>query len=598
MEKYSSEDESDVSDSEIMEYKEKTCTQLRSGKIKVKCGQKTFRCPFCPGKMKQAYDLKELLQHAKGIGAAHKRKAKVRATHLGLADYLEKYLERSLEEPLQMVVHNPETTNKNEEEKYVWPWMGILVNLQYVVKFEECCGETEDRLRAQFSRFRPVEVTILGDPNDQSLFATIKFAEELSGFDNGSAFEMYFITKHCGKADWNRSCRKDYLYGWLARSDDYFSSGPIGEHLKKNGVLRSVGDLVREGKEKTDRRVSDFIRQIWEKNKQLEELELKKQLNAMKLCRMREEKYRLDEMLQGEINKRCKQLEDLASNSDIVDRATLEAKMEKENKLLHLVMEKQEKDLCCLLEKQKIQEETDETLKMLTAYQMQLDAKHKLELEVEKLTGKLEILKFRGDHEDMKLQKEIEDVSEELAEKDAELESIDDLNQVLISNEGRTSEELEEAKKEMIRALEKRSGVRSNMIIGVKRMGQLDQRAFREACKLKIAKDDFEGAFALLYSKWEYEINQPEWYFDVDGKKKETIQEDDEKLQALKAEYGKEAYDLVVRAICEMRQYSPHERCPEPELWDFKKDQKATVPEVAAYLVKQWRASKNKRAYT
>ncbi|TVU46254.1 hypothetical protein EJB05_05779, partial [Eragrostis curvula] len=568
MEKYSSEDESDVSDSEIMEYKEKTCTQLRSGKIKVKCGQKTFRCPFCPGKMKQAYDLKELLQHAKGIGAAHKRKAKVRATHLGLADYLEKYLERSLEEPLQMVVHNPETTNKNEEEKYVWPWMGILVNLQYVVKFEECCGETEDRLRAQFSRFRPVEVTILGDPNDQSLFATIKFVEELSGFDNGSAFEMYFITKHC--------------------------------------VLRSVGDLVREGKEKTDRRVSDFIRQIWEKNKQLEELELKKQLNAMKLCRMREEKYRLVKehnekmikMLQGEINKRCKQLEDLASNSDIVDRATLEAKMEKENKLLHLVMEKQEKDLCCLLEKQKIQEETDETLKMLTAYQMQLDAKHKLELEVEKLTGKLEILKFRGDHEDMKLQKEIEDVSEELAEKDAELESIDDLNQVLISNEGRTSEELEEAKKEMIRALEKRSGVRSNMIIGVKRMGQLDQRAFREACKLKIAKDDFEGEFALLYSKWEYEINQPEWYFDVDGKKKETIQEDDEKLQALKAEYGKEAYDLVVRAICEMREYSPHERCPEPELWDFKKDQKATVPEVAAYLVKQWRASKNKRAYT
>ncbi|GJM95833.1 hypothetical protein PR202_ga12611 [Eleusine coracana subsp. coracana] len=190
---------------------------------------------------------------------------------------------------------------------------------------------------------------------------------------------------------------------------------------------------------------------------------------------------------------------------------------------------------------------------------------------------------------------ELDEIIAKLKEKDEEIEFADSLNQDLVVKDSRTSEELEEAKKEMIRAFEERSRARSNLNIVVKKMGELDQRAFRAACKEKIENDDFEGEFALLYSKWQYEIEQPEWYIDDDGKKKEPINENDEKLQALKAESGKEAHDRVLRALREMSEYSPHDRCLEPELWDFKKDEIATVPEVAAYLVKQWRASKKKR---
>lgn len=290
----SSDEESDISDSDITEYKEKTCAQLRAGKRKVKLGEKTFRCPFCPGKMKQDYNLKDLLQHATGIGAAHKRKAKVRATHLGLAKYLEKDLASSLEKPLQIVVYKPKTPDN--EEKFVWPWMGIVVNLQPQLMLREFPREREDWLIAQFSRFRPHQVTILECVKDQTACAIVRFSKQWSGFKDASAFEQHFVAEKYAKADWSKTnCRKDDLYGWLARSDDYDSSGPIGEYLRNNGDLKSVSDLEREGLQATDRRVAYYAHQIEEKNKHLQELELENNKNAMKLERMMEEKDKLIE---------------------------------------------------------------------------------------------------------------------------------------------------------------------------------------------------------------------------------------------------------------------------------------------------------------
>jgi len=61
------------------------------------------------------------------------------------------------------------------------------------------------------------------------------------------------------------------------------------------------------------------------------------------------------------------------------------------------------------------------------------------------------------------------------------------------------------------------------MLFGVKRMGELDRKAFHDACKERIAKDDFDVEFALIYSKWEHEIKQQEWYIDAEGKKKVNL---------------------------------------------------------------------------
>ncbi|OEL29733.1 Factor of DNA methylation 1 [Dichanthelium oligosanthes] len=627
---HSSAEDTDVSDSDIVEYKEKTCAQLRAGKLKVKHGENAFRCPFCPGKKKQVYNLKDLLQHATGIGAAPKRSAKVKATHLGLAMFLEKDIASSLEKPLQIVVYKPKTT-KSEEEVFVWPWMGIVVNLQYELNGKEFSRESEERLRAQLSRFRPLQVTILGDDKDQIFCAIVKFAKDWSGLKDALAFEKHFVVEKYGKTHWNKiNCRKDDLYGWLARSDDYNSPGSIGEHLRENGDLRSVDDLEREGLQETDKRVAHYARQIEVKNNHMRELQTKNNQNAMKLDRMMEEKDRLVEehnrklrkmqkaacqnsrkiideniRLYGEletrkkeIDRKSKQLEKWVTKSN-TDREKLEAakgENAKENRLLSLATQKKKEEdekLLRLVEKQK--KEKEDALKKLYNLEMELASKQKLELEIEQLRGKLEVMRHMGD-EDIDLKTKLDELLETLEEKNDELEGIDSLNQTLIIKERRTNDELEEAKKELTSGLQKMAAVRS--LIGVKKMGELDHKAFIAACKKKTTDAE---QLALLCSKWEDEIRQPDWHpfkvILVDGEAKEIIKEDDEKLQALKAELGEKARDVVVKALLEINEYNPSGRYPLPELWNFKEDRKAPMAEVAAYIVKQWRTNKKKNTY-
>jgi hypothetical protein len=94
-----------------------------------------------------------------------------------------------------------------------------------------------------------------------------------------------------------------------------------------------------------------------------------------------------------------------------------------------------------------LQAETDAALKNLKELEIKLASKHKLELEVEQLKGKLEVMKHMGVGEDTEL--EIENMRKALGKKDAEMDAIDSLNQTLIIKQRRTNDELEDAKKEL-----------------------------------------------------------------------------------------------------------------------------------------------------
>ena len=48
--------------------------------------------------------------------------------------------------------------------------------------------------------------------------------------------------------------------------------------------------------------------------------------------------------------------------------------------------------------------------------------------------------------------------------------------------------------------------------IGIKRMGELDLKAFGIACRKRLSKADAAVTSALLCSKWEEEIRNPNWY--------------------------------------------------------------------------------------
>ncbi|GKC99568.1 factor of DNA methylation 1-like protein [Tanacetum coccineum] len=60
----------------------------------------------------------------------------------------------------------------------------------------------------------------------------------------------------------------------------------------------------------------------------------------------------------------------------------------------------------------------------------------------------------------------------------------------------------------------------------------------------------------------------------------EVINEDDELLKDLKAEWGTGVFDAVVTAFLEMNEYNPWGRYVVNELWNFKDNRKATLKEA------------------
>ena len=76
-----------------------------------------------------------------------------------------------------------------------------------------------------------------------------------------------------------------------------------------------------------------------------------------------------------------------------------------------------------------MQREKEEALKKILDLERDLNAKQKLEMEIEELRGKLEVMKHLGD--DAAVQKKIKEMTEELNEKGEEMKSVEDLYQTL-----------------------------------------------------------------------------------------------------------------------------------------------------------------------
>jgi len=95
------------------------------------------------------------------------------------------------------------------------------------------------------------------------------------------------------------------------------------------------------------------------------------------------------------------------------------------------------------------QKEKEDALNKILQLERQVDEKQKLELDIEQLKGKLEVVKhMEGEGVDVK--KRSEELTAELNERIEDMEHLEALNQTLVVKERMTNDEIQDAKKELI----------------------------------------------------------------------------------------------------------------------------------------------------
>ncbi|KAI5670662.1 hypothetical protein M9H77_11026 [Catharanthus roseus] len=266
-----------------------------------------------------------------------------------------------------------------------------------------------------------------------------------------------------------------------------------------------------------------------------------------------------------------------------------------------------------MAEKLKLQQAYDEAIRKMHSIQRQkeelrtgLDCQvrkmqlqnAKLEEELVAMREKLEIqakkteTESQGHSERVTLgvekDKEIEELNRKLAEKDDEIQDTEALNQTLILREHMSNQELQDVRKELINIF---PTLPEGTTVGIKRMGEINENPFKDACLKKFLGNDWEGRSMELCSSWQAEVNDPNWQpfkkMHKNGKYQEVIDEDDKKLKDLRSQWGEAVYGAVANALLELNEYNPSGRYVVPELWNFKEGRKASLKEATQCLIQQ-----------
>ncbi|KVI06947.1 putative domain XH [Cynara cardunculus var. scolymus] len=627
---HSSGEDTDGDDSEVEEYEEKSYEELKGGKYRVKLSDETFACPYCTNKKKRDYQYKELLQHATMVGKSDSQKRSLRdkANHLALVKYLEKDIFQQdtakASGPSQSTDEVDHLAEHDGDEMFVWPWKGIFVNIPTRLEEGRYVGKSGSTMRDYLTTrgFNPTRVLPLWNFRGHSGCAVVEFRKDWAGFNNAMSFEKAYEADHQGERDWKvDKDPKSGIYGWVARSKDYRADNIIGEHLRKVGDLRTVADIMAEEERKTGKLMSTLTNVIEVKKRHLEEMQSKFVETENSLSKLIAEKDKLHQhynevtklvspfylseikkigngarehfqrilndhekiKLQLESEKRELELR----GHELEKREVLNENEQKrlsdeieenaaKNSVLQMASDEQRKadeSVMKLADDQK--REKEELHKKIILLEKQLDAKQAAVLEIERLRGQLNVMKHMGD-DDKEVLKKVEDIHKNLREKEEELEDLESLNQTL-----------------GLKELSKTSH------IGVKRMGELENKPFIDVMKRKYNGPEAEDRASELCSLWEEYLRDPNWHpfrvITVNGTSQGVIDENDEKLNSLRRDLGEDVYKAVATALTEINDYNPSGRYITTELWNFNEGRKATLKEGVSYLLKMWDVQKRKR---
>ncbi|CAA7020173.1 unnamed protein product [Microthlaspi erraticum] len=627
----SSDEEYEFSDSEIEEFSDTPYKEIQNGKYKVKVNGR-LRCPFCAGKKKQDYKYQDLRAHASGVSnGAARGSAKHKANHLALAKYLDKDLAGEAEplpRPPVPCVNKPEA---KLGDVYVWPWMGIVMN-----PLREADGDKEALLDSGYwlkrlSRFKPVEVNAFWVEQDSAVGVVAKFSSDWRGFGSATELEKEFENRGCSKREWmeKRGDSEAKAFGWCAREEDYNAGGPIGEYLSKEGKLRTVSDISQEKNQDRNIVLDELSSTIDMTNEDLNKAQYSCQMTEMSLKRVLHEKKTMQEAHADE-TKRLQQISLLNTKRILLEKQRLSDELEHEIADLQDKSKELDKRLALTeLERQKLDEDkkksdamrnslqlatreqkkadqrvlrlveehqrqNEEALGKILELETQLDTKQTLEMEIQELKGKLQVMKHLGDGDCEAVKQKMKEMNDELEDKKSKLEELEQMNSVLMTKERQSNDEIQAARKKLI------AGFMTGLVgtqsdIGIKMMGEVDEKPFLNVCKKRFSADKAAVEAATLCSTWQNNVNDSNWHpFKLD-KAKEVVDEEDDQLKKLRGEWGKEVHNAVKTALEEMNEYNASGRYPVPELWNFKEGRKATLKEVITFISKDMKTVKRKR---
>ncbi|KAK7304796.1 hypothetical protein VNO77_42685 [Canavalia gladiata] len=633
----SSSEDSEISESEKEDYKEKSYNKLKAGKYKVKIANATFRCPFCEGKKKQAFQFRDLLQHAFGIGIGTKRSMKVKAKHLALEKYLRVDLSNELDNNSHAKPHELERTVEhfpNPEERFVWPWTVIVANI-----FRKPMHEPEDydsnHWLKRFELYNPKEAHVLHSLEDPRGYVVLEFGTEWIGFRQMMKLDKDFLIDNHSKKDWN-SRKMDPgldLYAWCGRAEDYSSEGVVGTYLREKAELKTTSSVMDDARKERNDTVVHLAEEINHANAKIDEIETKCIQTSMSLKKIEEEGELLHEahvkemeMMQqlsceharrimeeseklqhdiyaksAELDRWCQQLSEQEILTCNERRNFEEAKKRKMESLILASKEqvKAKSEFVSLLEKHQMEKktQTDALLKL----EKEMNYEHNLKLEIAELEGQLKVSKCMnviGADREKRREKEIEEMEEKLEDMLFDMSVKEDEIRALELKEQTAKTELEEARQELIKELPKL--LKGCTDFGVKNLGEINAKPFQKVCK-SWYKDKKKASLesAKLHEKWQNQVLDSTWHpfkiVEVEGKEKqEVIDEDDQKLSSLKKDVGEEAYMAVVTALKELHECNdsdqsetnpnPRRKSKVPKLWNFKSGRIASTTEVLVYI--------------
>ncbi|ESQ28309.1 hypothetical protein EUTSA_v10019728mg [Eutrema salsugineum] len=612
----SSDEESEISESEIDVYcDEYPYKLLKKGDYKVKLKEDTFRCPFCSGKKKQHYKYKDLLAHATGlaIGSAS-RSAKQKANHLALRKYMENELAGGDAHQVPRLQIITSSSSKQSSDIYVWPWMGIVINPLRRNDDKNLLLDSAYWLK-KLARFNPLEVKTLWVEQDSVVAVISKFNSGMSGFKSATELEREYEINRCGKKDWSVKTGdwRFKEYGWCARADDYNSQGSIAEYLSTVGKLRSFSDISKEEMLNTNIVVDDLADKIAMTNEDLNKVQYKCNEKAVSLRKVLREKEELDQAYKEEtkrmqefsrlnvvriledkekLRNKLKNLSDWSKELDKKEALTeLERQRLDEDKKKSDALQKETDDrLVRLVEEHKRQKE--ETLKEILQLEKELASKQKLQMEIQELKGKLQVMRHVEDEDDEDVKEKMKKMNEELEEKSSTLEYLQDTNTALTIKDRQGIDEIQEARDELITGLREMLSDRTN--IRIKRMGEIDGKPLMKACKERFTGEEAGVQHAMLCSKWQENLkNVPSWHpfkfvgtgdkmqilshFMIlhSGKLVVMVQEVDEQLRSLREEWGEDVKNAVKTALEERNECNSSGGASVQALWNFKEKKKS-----------------------